>query len=207
MTGAPLPPLTPEDLGPDPLSACRDWMERAMATSRMAYPDAMCLSTVGEDGSPEGRIVLLKEVDGKGFVFFTNYESTKGRSLELDPRAALTFYWDDLSRQVRVRGEARRISAEESDAYFRTRPRGSQIGAWASLQSRPIPSREALDARAREVEERYSGAEVPRPPHWGGYRLRPAEIEFWQARDSRLHDRIRYRAEADGGWRIERLNP
>jgi len=207
MTHPSSPSLVASDLGPDPLAALRSWLERAMSTSRMAYPDAMCLSTVGADGSPRGRIVLLKGVDSTGLVFFTNHESGKGRELEREPRAALTFYWDDLGRQVRVRGVVHHVSPEESDAYFRTRPRGSQLGAWASPQSRPIEGRESLDARAREVENRYLDREVPRPPHWGGYRLEPQEVEFWQARENRLHDRIRFSMLSGGGWKVERLAP
>jgi pyridoxamine 5'-phosphate oxidase len=151
--------------------------------------------------------LLLKGVDARGFSFFTNYRSAKGRGLEASGRGALTFYWGDLLRQVRAQGAVQRLSDEESDEYFRSRPRGSQIGAWASAQSEPLESREVLEARAREVEVRFAGGEIPRPAHWGGYLLIPHEIEFWQEGESRLHDRFRYRRIGDGPWTVERLNP
>jgi pyridoxamine 5'-phosphate oxidase len=170
------------------------------------YPDATTLSTVDAEGWPEGRIVLVKGVDVRGFLFFTNYRSQKGRSLEATGRGALTFYWGDLLRQVRAKGGIVRLSSEESDEYFRSRPRRSQIGAWASAQSEVLESRELIEARAAELELRYAGAEVPRPPHWGGYLLTPHEIEFWQEGENRLHDRFRYRR-IDGSWKVDRLNP
>jgi pyridoxamine 5'-phosphate oxidase len=203
-------PLTAEILGSDPIRAFEGWLGEALDRSGMAFPNAACLSTVGEGGSPQGRIVLVKEVDPRGFVFYTNHHSAKGRALEADPRAALTFYWDVLGRQVRVRGPVERVAAEESDAYFRTRPRGSRIGAWASRQSEVLESRRVLEDRCREIEARYAGEEVPRPPHWGGILLRPVEVEFWQSRDDRLHDRIVFRREAEdvaGAWVVRRLNP
>jgi pyridoxamine 5'-phosphate oxidase len=167
----------------------------------------MTLSTVDEMGWPAGRVVLLKSVDARGFSFFTNYRSQKGRELEAAGRGALTFYWGDLLRQVRARGVVARLPEAESDEYFRSRPRGSQIGAWASAQSEPLESREVLEARAQEVEARHAGGEIPRPPHWGGYLLTPQEMEFWQEGESRLHDRFRYRRMGDGPWSVERLNP
>lgn len=203
-------PLTAALLGSDPIEAFARWLEDARHGSGMAFPNAVFLSTVGEGGVPQGRIVLLKEVDGRGFVFFTNYRSAKGRALESTPSAALTFYWDVLARQVRARGPVERVRAAESDAYFRTRPRGSQIGAWASRQSETLESRQVLEDRCREFEARYDGQDVPRPPHWGGILVRPVEIEFWQGRDDRLHDRIVFRREGgrvDGSWTAVRLNP
>ena len=158
----------------------------------------------------DARIVLVKEVTPRGFVFYTNYRSAKGRALRAEPLAALTFYWDRLAKQVRVRGPVEKVSAEESDAYFRSRPRGSRIGAWASLQSEPLESRLMLEARCREFERRYPGDEIPRPPHWGGFLVRPVEIEFWQGRDDRLHDRFLFRREGndpEGAWGVVRLNP
>jgi pyridoxamine 5'-phosphate oxidase len=167
----------------------------------------MTLATADADGFPTARVVLLKAVDGRGFQFFTNYESRKGAELAANPRAALAFLWIPLERQVRVRGTVERLTAEESDAYFATRPRGSQIGAWASRQSQPLERRGLLEQRWSDLEQMYAGREVPRPPHWGGYRVRPLEIEFWQGRENRLHDRLRYAAVPGGGWRVERLAP
>jgi pyridoxamine 5'-phosphate oxidase len=180
----------------------------------MTFPNAACLSTLRDGSWPDGRIVLLKGVDSRGFLFFTNFRSAKGKALSDNPKAALTFYWDALGRQVRVRGQVSLVGTLESEAYFRTRPRGSQIGAWASRQSEVIAGREVLDERCREIEERYVGREVPRPPHWGGFVLRPEAIEFWQGRDGRLHDRILYsRGGAPAGdpdgvaWAVDRLSP
>jgi pyridoxamine 5'-phosphate oxidase len=206
--------LTAEALGPDPLHAFSRWLSEATAKAGMTFPNAACLSTIRDGSWPDGRIVLLKGVDSRGFLFFTNYRSAKGKALADNPRAALTFYWDELGRQVRVRGRVSVVGTAESDAYFRTRPRGSQIGAWASRQSEVIAGREALDERCREIEERFVGRDVPRPPHWGGFVLQPEEIEFWASRDERLHDRILYSREAVPrggpervGWTVERLSP
>jgi pyridoxamine 5'-phosphate oxidase len=152
-------------------------------------------------------MVLTKGIDPRGVAFFTNFLSAKGRELERNPRAALTFYWHDLGRQVRVRGTVEKLSHEESDEYFRTRPRGSQIGAWASRQSEPVESREALEAGAKAIADRFDGEEIPRPPHWGGFLLRPREIEFWQEGLDRLHDRILYRRTSGTDWLVERLFP
>lgn len=200
------PPLSVEALGPDPLVAFARWFETAQAESGLTFPNATCLSTVNAQGRPEARIVLLKGHDERGFLFFTNYRSTKARSLEARPFAALTFYWERLGRQVRVAGSVEALPAGESDAYFATRPRVSRIGAWASAQSEPLESRAALEARFREIEARYAGGDVPRPPHWGGYVVRPERIEFWQEGEGRLHDRIVYRR-SDAGWETVRLNP
>jgi pyridoxamine 5'-phosphate oxidase len=166
----------------------------------------MTLATSTEDGRPSARIVLLKGFDASGIVFYTNYESRKGRELEENPRAALVFYWQPMKRQVRIEGKVEKASAEESDAYFQSRPVGARLGAWASRQSETVKSRRALETRFEEFAKRFR-EEVPRPQHWGGYRLRPTEVEFWQGRANRLHDRIRYRLQKDGSWRMERLAP
>ncbi len=198
--------LSPRRLGPDPLQAFSRWLDDARDESRMNYPNAATLSTVSEAGTPDGRIVLVKGVDGRGFRFFTNYESAKGAALRARPVAALTFYWDHMGRQVRVRGGVTRLPPDESDAYFSSRPRGSRLGAWASSQSRPLDDREQLMRRYREVEERYEGREVPRPKHWGGFLLVPDEVEFWQEAPFRMHDRLLYRR-ADEEWEVTRLSP
>jgi pyridoxamine 5'-phosphate oxidase len=183
------------------------WLREAEERSGSIFPNAVCLSTVDGSGHPQGRMVLLKGADDRGFVFFTNYGSAKGRDLDGSPRAALTFYWDPLGRQLRARGGVERVPAAESDEYFRTRPRGSQLGAWASRQSEPLESREALEARVAEAARRYEGRDVPRPPHWGGFLLRPDAVEFWQEGQDRLHDRILYRRRTGGEWTTERLFP
>lgn len=164
------------------------------------------LATSDGAGRPSARIVLVRGVDARGFVFHTNYDSRKGRELSQNPQAALCFYWPTLDEQIRVEGVIERLGAEESDAYFATRPRGSQLGAWASDQSAPLPSRETLEAKYREVEVRFGNGSVPRPPFWGGYRLRPDRVEFWYGRPDRLHDRVLYVRDRDG-WTIERLYP
>ncbi len=169
--------------------------------------NAMTLATAGPDGRPSGRMVLLSSSDERGFVFHTNFDSRKGEEIARNPRVALVFWWDPLGLQVRVEGRAEKTSAAESDAYFAGRPRGSQLGAWASDQSRPIPGRAVLEERLRELERRYAGGPVPRPPHWGGYRVVPDAIEFWEQRENRLHDRVLYLRVEGGGWRRERLAP
>jgi pyridoxamine 5'-phosphate oxidase len=167
----------------------------------------MTLATASADGAPSARIVLLKAFDERGFVFFTDYRSRKGAELEANPRAALVLYWGELDRQVRITGRVGRTSHEDSARYFSSRPLGSRLGAWASHQSRVIPGRAALEADLREVEARFGDGDVPLPEHWGGYRVAPETIEFWQGRESRLHDRIRYSREGGGRWRVERLSP
>ena len=209
MTALPIhdfPPLRESDLDPSPFKQFDGWFKHA-ASVPMPHPDAATLATSTRDGIPSARIVLLKGYDAQGFVFFTNYESQKGRELIENPRAALVFFWPVLERQVRVLGPATKIAREESEAYFRTRPRGSQLGAWASKQSRVLEGREPLDKALADVTAQYEGASVPLPPHWGGFRLAPTSVEFWQSRNSRLHDRLRYTRRADNSWRIERLSP
>jgi pyridoxamine 5'-phosphate oxidase len=201
------PPLTPEGLGVDPLVTFGQWLEEARDRSSVRYPNAACLSTVNGDGEPRGRIVLVNILDPATVIFFTNYGSAKGVELAQTSRAALTFFWDDLGRQVRMAGPVERASDAESDAYFATRPRGSQLGAWASRQSEPLESRSALEERVRALASEYEGVEVPRPPHWGGFRLRPDAVEFWQEGKDRLHDRILFRTGGGEQWEVVRLNP
>jgi len=167
----------------------------------------MAVATASPDGMPSVRMVLLKAFDERGFVFYTNYESPKGRDLEANPRAALLFHWPELERQVRISGDVERVTREETEAYFQSRPRGSQIASAVSRQSQPIPNREALIEAFAAMEATYDGKPIPVPENWGGYRVRPTAIEFWQGRPSRLHDRIRYTRQPDGSWRIERLMP
>jgi pyridoxamine 5'-phosphate oxidase len=198
--------LKESDTDPNPIQQFRRWFDEAFA-SNLHEPNAMTLATTTSDVRPSARIVLLKGFDERGFVFYTNYESRKSSELAANPRAALVFYWGELERQVRVEGRVERIPDEESDAYFAGRPRGSQLGAWASQQSRPVTDRGALEERLRELEVDYEGREVPRPPFWGGYRVEPETIEFWQGRENRLHDRLVYRRSREGGWRRERLQP
>jgi pyridoxamine 5'-phosphate oxidase len=178
----------------------------AICNHRPPDINAMTLATVDGDGRPSTRTVLLKTVDARGFIFFTNYDSRKGRELAENPDAALTFFWPDLERQVCVAGTVTKLPAAESENYFKTRPRGSRIGAWASKQSEPVPNRAFLEAKWHELEKKFPG-EVPLPPNWGGYILKPERIEFWQGRPSRLHDRFSYSRQADGTWKIERLSP
>jgi pyridoxamine 5'-phosphate oxidase len=199
-----LPPLRRDDLAADPIAQFAEWWERAEA--EVPLPDAICLATVDADEMPDARMVLLKGFDEAGFRFHTNYESAKGRQLSASGRGAIVAYWRELDRQVRIRGPVERLGAEESDAYFETRPPERRVGAWASPQSKPLTSREELDERVREVEERFAGADIPRPEHWGGFILRPEEVEFWQGQVGRLHDRFLYTRKGEG-WRIERLGP
>ena len=193
------------ELASSPIDQWQRWYEQA-AEAGIAEPNAMVVSTIADDGAPDARVVLVRGADTRGFVFFTNYDSAKGRQLIDDPVAAATFAWLDLHRQVRVRGTVERISDEESDDYFALRPRDSQIGAWASPQSRPIADRDELMRRVKETAARFASGSVPRPDFWGGFRLRPVEFEFWQGRPNRLHDRFRYHRHADA-WKIDRLAP
>ena len=195
-----------DDLKPDPIEQFERWFEAA-TDAGIALPHAMALATADAEGRTSVRHVLLRGVDERGFTFYTNRESRKGRELALNPQAALAFLWKEIDRQVTVRGPVERVSDEESDAYFATRPRDAQLGAWASHQSQPLKDREALEALVRETERRYAETEaVPRPPDWGGYRVVPEELEFWQGRRHRLHDRFSYERAGDG-WTIRRLSP
>ena len=199
-----MPPLRREELASDPVAQFGAWWELAVKDAVLA--EAMTLATVDDDGVPDARMVLLKGFDDAGFRFHTNYESAKGRQLDAAGSAALVIYWREVDRQVRLRGAVERLSAEESDEYWRTRPRESQLGAWASPQSERIASREELDEAVAAADARFAEVEVPRPEHWGGYLLRPEVVEFWQGQVGRLHDRFRYERNGDG-WKIERLAP
>lgn len=213
-------PFTRTDLLPEPLDQLRAWFAAAVDAG-LPEPEGMALATADPSGRPSLRIVLLKGIDARGVRFFTNYESRKGRELAENPQAALALYWQPLGRQVRLEGAVERLTPEESDAYYASRPRGSRIGAWASPQGRPIPDRADLLERYHAVEARFDdadasdgaddadarGADIPRPDHWGGYRLVPDAVEFWQAGEYRLHNRFTYLREPGGGWRVEQLSP
>ena len=190
----------------DPIGQFQRWFDDAI-TANVPMPEAMTLATATPDGRPSTRMVLLKQVDQNGFVFFTNYHSAKAQQLDANPHAALVFYWNQLERQVRVEGTVTRTSAEESREYFQTRPRESQIGAWASSQSQVISGRDVLEQRAKELEGLYCDKEIDCPEYWGGYRLTPERIEFWKGRIGRLHDRILYQRDSGGLWTISRLAP
>jgi pyridoxamine 5'-phosphate oxidase len=197
--------LRKSDLDPDPVRQLDRWVQDAVVAG-LTEPKAMTLATATPEGRPSARVVLLRGLDERGLVFYTNYESQKGRELGQNPFAALVFYWDALRRQARVTGPVARLSREESEAYFSTRPVGHRLSAWASAQSQPITNREALEARLSQVTEKF-GDDVPLPPFWGGFRVVPDTFEFWQNGPSRLHDRFRYTRQPDGVWRIERLSP
>ena len=195
------------DVLENPIEQFQIWFKEALHAAVME-PNAMQLSTIGLDNTPNNRVVLLKDIHKLGFTFYTNYESTKGQELIKNPFAALTFFWPELERQVRVKGVVSKVTTEESDTYFASRPRGSQIGAWVSNQSQVIADRSVLSNRQEELEKEFDGKSVPRPAHWGGFQVIPLQIEFWQGRSSRLHDRILYQREsADGTWKIERISP
>jgi pyridoxamine 5'-phosphate oxidase len=196
--------LSEKDLARDPFRQFEKWFQEAEA-SKLPEPNAMVLSTAERDGRPSARTVLLKGLDGRGFVFYSNYESRKGRELSASPRASLLFPWIAIERQVIAEGLVAKISREESEAYFHSRPRLSQLAAWASPQSAIISSRAVLEESLKTLENKYAGRDVPLPPYWGGYRLSPETVEFWQGRRNRLHDRLRYRREKDGAWTVERL--
>ncbi|MFD7710100.1 pyridoxamine 5'-phosphate oxidase [Streptomyces sp. NPDC059785] len=203
--------LAEPDLAPDPMGQFARWFEQAAQAAvrgTLYEPNAMVVSTADAEGRPSSRTVLLKQYDEHGFVFYTNYDSRKGSELTANPYVSLLFPWHPIARQVIVSGVARRTGRDETAAYFRSRPHGSRLGAWASAQSSVIGSRAELDASYEELAARYpEGEQVPVPPHWGGFRVTPRSVEFWQGRENRLHDRLRYVAGADGGWRVERLSP
>jgi pyridoxamine 5'-phosphate oxidase len=202
--------LRRKDLDADPIVQFRRWFEHAAGARKgndLGDVNAATLSTVDAEGRPSARVVLLKGVDERGFIFFTNYDSRKGREIAGNPNVAMVFYWPDQERQVCIAGQAAKIPRAESEVYFKSRPRGSQLAAWASRQSEAIENREVLESRWRELQSKYPGEEVPMPPDWGGFVVAPSRIEFWQGRPSRLHDRFRYLKQADGKWLIERLSP
>ena len=194
------------DVAADPVTQFLAWFDDTRS-AQLREPNAMTLATATPDGVPSARIVLLKGVDERGFVFYTDYRSRKGSELAANPRAALVFHWMELERQVRVAGDVEQVSRAESERYFASRPFGSRIGAWTSHQSQVIAGREELERRESELAARFADGDVPLPSHWGGYRLVPSDVEFWQGRPSRLHDRLRYVRSGEGGWRIERLSP
>jgi pyridoxamine 5'-phosphate oxidase len=198
--------LDESDVRPDPIEQFGVWFDEARAAN-VPEPNAMTLATVGASGAPSARIVLLKSFDARGFTFHTNYQSRKGEELAGNPRAALCFFWQPLERQVRVEGVVERTSPEESEAYFRTRPVDAQVGAWVSQQSKPIASRAELQSLLQQLKQRFGDGPVPRPEHWGGLRVVPDAIEFWQGRPSRLHDRILYTRQPNGTWTRQRLSP
>ncbi len=197
--------LDRSDLDADPVVQFQRWFADA-ERAQLLEPNAMTLATADASGRPAARVVLLKGIDGRGLVFFTDYRSRKARELAANPRAAVAFLWKELERQVRVTGGVELVTPEESAAYFRTRPRGSRVGAWASVQSAELPDRAILEREVTRIDAQYPGDEIPLPPHWGGYRLVPDEFEFWQGRENRLHDRFRY-ARAGAQWKIDRLSP
>lgn len=193
------------DVADNPIDQFTRWWSEAI-TSQISEVNAMTLATASKGGAPSARIVLLKDYSEKGFVFFTNYNSTKGKELAENPRAALVFFWKELERQIRIDGNVEKISEEESDKYYHSRPEGSRIGAWASPQSEPIASREIIEEKFKQLHEEYRDKLIERPVHWGGYIVKPTKIEFWQGRSSRLHDRLQYIKEAEG-WRLQRVAP
>jgi pyridoxamine 5'-phosphate oxidase len=197
--------LRRRDLDPDPIKQFNNWFTAAFK-AQILDANAMTLATcVGS--KPSARVVLLKDFDERGFVFFTNYASDKGRQLDKNPNAALVFYWMEVERQIRIQGKVEKTTRAESEEYFRSRPIGAQLGAWASHQSEAIDARRVLDARLEEMKQRFAEGPIPLPPHWGGYRLKPERVEFWQGRPDRLHDRFRYTLQRDGSWKIDRLAP
>ncbi len=198
--------LSETEIDSNPFAQFKEWFDRALSAD-ILEPNAMMVATTTPEGKPSARMVLLKDFDARGFVFYTNYNSDKAQELAENPQAALVFWWAELQRQVRICGRVEKVSDQESDKYFYSRPLNSRLGAWASNQSQVIESREVLEQHLEELKEKYQDREVPRPSHWGGIRVIPAEIEFWQGRSSRLHDRLVYTRMEDGSWKIERLSP
>ncbi len=198
--------FTEADALPDAITQFTNWWNDALA-SEIDEVNAFTLATATKDGTPSARIVLLKGYDSNGFVFFTNYESNKGKALAVNPKACMVFFWKELERQVRIEGSIEKVSSAESDEYFFSRPVGSQVGAWASPQSAVINNRNVIEENVKKMEEKFDSTSITRPPHWGGYRLKPSLIEFWQGRPSRLHDRLQYTLQKNGDWKIERLAP
>ena len=196
-----------KDLNPEPIKQFESWFKDAEAEKSIAYPEAMAVSTIDSDGYPDNRLVLMKHFSTEGFIFNTNLNSAKGQALKANPKAALTFYWMPLDKQIRIKGDVEICSEEYSDKYFATRPRQSQLGAWASKQSEVLESREALEKRVAEVTKKYEDKEVPRPPHWRGVLVKPVRYQFWLQRDSRLHDSFVYLPNDKGGWEITRRYP
>ncbi len=197
--------LLESEANSDPIGQFQNWFEAAVA-AQLPEPNAMTIATATRDGMPSARVVLLKDVDDRGFVFFTNYNSHKGQELTNNPHGAIVFLWTELERQVRIQGRVEKIAPAESDEYFYSRPPGSRLGAWASNQSEVVTGREVLDQQLADLEAKYANQEIPRPEHWGGFRVIPSMIEFWQGRSSRLHDRLRYRL-IEGTWVVDRLSP
>lgn len=198
--------LNETEVDPNPVIQFQKWFDQVCSVD-IPEPNAMTVATVSSEGKPSARMVLLKDYDGRGFVFYTNYNSRKGQELIANPHAALVFWWAQLERQVRITGSVEKISAQESDEYFHSRPFNSRLGAWTSNQSEIVSSRQTLEQRLQQLQAKYKDLEVPRPPHWGGFRVIPVEIEFWQGRSSRLHDRLLYSKNSDSTWKIERLSP
>lgn len=199
--------LLEEEIEKDPFRLFHFWLKEVETTREVEEVNTMTVSTIGLDGFPKSRIVLLKEYDQEGFVFYTNYFSEKGRAISENPKVCLSFFWPRSERQIIIKGIARKTSEGESAVYFNSRPRGSQLGAWASEQSTIVPSREYLEKRLKTLEEKYKDASIPKPPHWGGYKVYPTEFEFWQGRPNRLHDRIYFSKENEADWKIDRLAP